>query len=224
MSLTLTMTGNEPILESHFQPPLSIEDNWECGLIFFSAINSISNVNTTNNIFAYGDDGETLKIPCGTYDLYDLLSFLETNVNNCEINIKPNTNTLKCSIYCTKTIHFEEKNSIAKLLGFNNKKLEANKWHESEIPVSILPVSVIRIECDVVQGSYVNGLPSHIIHEFVPNVPPGHRFIEVPNNIIYLPVIKKNISKITVKIVDSLGKCIDFRRENILLRLQLRKS
>lgn len=224
MSLTLTFTGNESILETYFIPPLSIEDNWECGLLFFSTRNSIPNVNTSNNTFAYGDNGETLEIPCGTYDLYDLQNFLEDNVNGCEINIQSNNNTLKCSIYCTKTINFDGKNSIGKLLGFHNKKLEANKWHESETKIGILPLSVIRIECDIVKGSYINGLPSHIIHEFVPNVPPGHRFIEKPKNIIYLPIIKENISRITVKVVDERGQCIDFRGEHILLRMQLRKS
>lgn len=225
MSLTLTFTGTKSLLETCFLPPLSVEDDWECGLLFFSARNSIPNVNSSNNTFAYGDNGEeTLKIPCGTYDLYDLQNFLEDNIKGCEISIQPNNNTLKCSIYCTKTIHFDSENSVGKLLGFHNKKLEANKWHESETDINILPVSVIRIECDIVKGSYINGSPCHIIHEFVPNVPPGHRFIEKPKNITYLPIIKKNISRITVKIVDERGNWIDFRKEPILLRMQLRKS
>ena len=115
-------------------------------------------------------------------------------------------------------------NSIGSLLGFSKTKLIANKWYESVNPVNILPVSVIRIECDLVLGSYINGLPSHIIHEFVPNIPPGHQYIEAPKNIIYFPINTKNISSITVKIVNEHGDYIDFRGENIQLRLHLRQS
>lgn len=224
MSVTLTVTGNRSILESYFQPSLNVDNTWECGLLYFSAYNSIPNINSSNNLFDYGDEGEQIAIPHGSYDLYDLLNFLETHIKSCEIDIKPNNNTLKCSIYCTKTIHFDRKNSVSKILGFRNTKLEANKWYESENSVNIIPLSVIRIECDFVRGSYINGLPSHVIHEFVPNVPSGHRFIEVPKNIIYLPIEKNNISSITIKIINENGDCIDFGKENIQLRLHLRKS
>lgn len=152
------------------------------------------------------------------------MDFLESKLKQCEIRIKPNNNTLKCSIYCSEIIHFEEHNSIGALLGSQKVKLEANKWHESENLVNILPLTLIRIECDIVQGSYVNGLPTHIAHEFVPNVPPGYRLIEIPQNIIYLPINKSNISSITIKVLDEYGNYIDFREENIQLRLHIRRE
>lgn len=221
MSTTITITGNESVLRSDFIPPLILDDNYECGLLHFYTFNSIPNINENNNVFVYGN--KEIRIPYGTYDLFDLHDYLESKINDCTIIIRPNNNTFRCSLFCSEQINFGVNNSLGPLLGFSKTKLESNKWYESEFPVSIIPVSVIRIECDLVQNSYTDGLPTHIIHEFVPNVPPGHQLIEVPTNIIYFPIKQKLISSITVRILDLKGKLINFRNENIQLCLHLQK-
>lgn len=223
MSVTLTITGNKSMLHTNYFPPLNVGDSYECGLLYFSSFNSIANINESNNVFYYGDGENKVIIPVGAYELDDISEYLKRNLNDCEIKIKTNNNTLKCAIYCSKTINFQEQNSIGQLLGFPKVKLEANKWHLSPNNVDILPLAAIRVECDLVQGSYTNGLLSHIIHEFVPNVPPGYRIIEVPANVIYFPVNKKYISSVTIRILDIDNNYIDFRGENIQLCLHLRK-
>lgn len=224
MSITLTITGKKSILQTNYFPSLNIDENYECGLLYFSTFNSIPNINETNNIFSYGSENKEIVIPTGAYELDDISDYLKANLVNCAIKIRTNNNTLKCALLCTETINFQAKNSIGKLFGFPNLKLEANKWHYSPNNVDILPLSVIRIECDLVQGSYTNNSTSHIIHEFVPNVPPGYRIIEVPTNVIYFPVNKININSVTIKIVDMNDNVIDFRNENIQLCIHLRKT
>lgn len=224
MSSTITISGNKSILESQFQPPIIVNDKYECGLLYFSVLNAVPNINVKNNLFSYGDEGKQLKIPYGAYDLYDICEYLENEIDDCEIKIKPNNNTLTCSLFCSKVVNFEPRNSVGRILGFPNVKLEPNKWHVSKDPVNIIPLSVIKIECDLVQGSYNNGSPSHVLYEFVPNVPPGHRYIELPQNIVYLPINRNIISTLTVKIVDQHNNCIDFRGEDIQLRLHLRRA
>lgn len=222
MSVTLTITGKKSILKSEFIPPLILNGNYECGLLYFSTCNSIPNVNESNNVFVYGKQKE-IKIPTGTYDLFDLHDYLKNEMKDCEIKVKANNNTLTCSLFCSEQINFGVKNSIGPLLGFSHSILEPNKWHDSDSPVSIVPVSVIRIECDLIQGSYTNGLPTHILHEFVLNIPPGHQIIEVPKTVIYFPLRQKFISSVTVKILDLKGNLINFKNENIHLCLHLRK-
>lgn len=225
MSLTLTITGYDSTLRTNYFPPLSLDDsNYECGLLYFSTFNSIPNINETNNSFSYGDDGLKIKIPPGAYEVDDISEYLKENVIDCNVDIKTNNNTLKCSIFCDKQINFHHEGSIGNVLGFPKLQLEPYKWHESPNNVDILPLSVVRIECDLVQGSYTNGLPSHIIHEFVPNVPPGYRIIEAPTNVIYFPINKTNITAVTVKLVDVNGSSIDFRKENIQLCLHIKKA
>lgn len=82
---------------------------------------------------------------------------------------------------------------------------------------------VIRIECDLIYGSYTNGLPTHVIHEFVYNTASERHYIETPQSVIYFPLNKNIISSICIKIVDQFGYIIDFI-EHIQLRLHLRKS
>lgn len=224
MSITLTILGNEPVLQTFFHPPLNLDASYECGLLYFSAFNSIPNVTDRNNVFTYGDKKTEIKIPNGSYDITDLSEYLRKNVQNCEIQLQFDINTSTCSLFCSENIHFENSNSIGSLLGFPNVKLDANKWHVSVGPVNIHPVSLIRIECDLVQGSYTNGLTSHIIYEFVPNVPPSFRFLEKPKNIIYFPIVNNNVSTVALKIVDQAGELIDFCKEDIQTCLHLRKS
>lgn len=223
MSITVTLSGKTSVLETFFHPPLSLDEKYECGLLYFSVFNSVPNINNTNNIFSYGNKGQQIKIPCGSYDLDEISEYLKNNITDCHIKIYPNCSTLKCAVYCDKTLNFDIENSLGNILGFDKTKLEANKWHESNGPVNILPLSAIRIDCDLIQNSYANGTPTHILHEFIPNTPRGFRFIEVPRNVIYFPVNRKSISSLRVKIVDDHYNCIDFRGEDIQLRLHLRK-
>lgn len=224
MSVTLTITGKYSVLETNFIPPLILDGAYECGLLYFSSFNSIPNISDHNNLFVYGEHKQKIKVPTGIYDLQDLYEYLNDRIKNkCELIIKPNNNTMSCFLFCSEVVDFGVENSIGSLLGFPKVKLEANKWHESTTPITILPVSVIRIECDLIQGSYTNGIPSHIIYEFVPNIPPSHRFVEIPNNVIYFPITQNIISSVTVKVVDLDGKRINFRGENIQLCLHLRK-
>lgn len=133
MSITVTISGNKSELESCFQPPLSLSEKYECGLLYYSVSKSVSNVLSNNT------------------------------------------------------------------------------------------PSVNRIECDLIYGSYSNGIPTHIIHEFIANnTIAGHHYVETPQNVIYFPVNKNIITSISIKVVDEVGYSIPFI-EHIQLRLHLRK-
>lgn len=119
-------------------------------------------------------------------------------------------------------VHFDRANSIGSILGFTKRKLVAGLKHESDIPVNILKVNSVRIECNITSNSYINSERSHTIHEFYPNVAPGYKIIELPNTIIYLPVTVPSIDNITIKIVDQNGDLVNFRGENISIRLHLK--
>ena len=41
----------------------------------------------------------------------------------------------------------------------------------------------MRIECDIITGSYINGKPTHTLYEFFPSVPPGYTKNQVVGNI-----------------------------------------
>lgn len=167
-----------------------------------------------------------IEIPIGSYEVDDLSRLLKRSLQprNIELELHANKNTLQCELLCSQPIDFSKPRTIGPLLGFqNNAVLPENIVHISPLPADILKISVIRIECDIVAGSYLNNRPSHTIHEFSPRVPPGYKIIEVPQNVIYFPVTVKNIHALNVSVIDQSNNLINFRGETITIRLHIKK-
>ena len=223
-SFTLTLWGTSSILETQYFPPieLSPNKNYALGLVEFLTFNSIPNVDIGQNRFYVGN--KVITIPTGSYETGDIQRYLQYVLVNegIDIHIKPNNNTLKSEIYCNREINFDPKDSIGRLLGFTQKKLEANKLYESDQPVSIIKVNSLRVECSITTGAYINGQKVHTIHEFYPIVPPGYKIVEVPSHINYLPVAVQTINHIQLRIVDQDGHLVNFRGEVITVRLHVK--
>lgn len=252
MSQVFTFTGRKSELNINFSPPIELEEgkDYVLGLVDFQTYNNIPNVDHTNNKFYYGNN-KKIEIPIGMYEIDDINRFIriklgieymdseeyffqllqkydekdkKTKIYNEDIffNITPNVNTLKCNLICSQEIDFTHNDSIGSLLGFNKRKLEPNVIHESDKSVDIFKINVLRIDCSIVSGSFNNGVPSHTIHEFFPSVAPGYKIIEVPSTIVYLPINTETINNILIRIVDQENKLVNFRNEEITLRLHLK--
>lgn len=220
------------LLIAEFNPPIVLREDesfYEIGLTNFSVNNAIPNVDETNNKFHY--DNEVIEIPVGSYELSDISRYIKNHIDSLKeknertlLHLEANFNTLKCEIKCNKIIDFTKKNSLGQLLGFKKRKLKANIIHESDFPVDILRVNIIRIDCSIVTNSYRNGDSTHTIHAFYPKDPPGYKIIESPSNVIYLPINTRVIHDISLKIVDQDGNPVNFRKEVVTVTLHLRKS
>lgn len=218
------LSGSGSTLTCDLFPALDLsEGDWEIGLIDFTTYNSIPNIEeSVNNLIHFGKD--TIALPTGSYEIEDINNYTQKFVKKPkEITIRANNNTLKTEIYTSDEVDFTQKESIAPLLGFSSRKLEANKWHESDNPVDIIKVNVVRIGCNVVRGAYQNGAESHIIHEFYPSVPPGFKIVETPQNVIYLPVNVNKLHNITIVLRDQEDRLINLRGETVNVRLHLKR-
>lgn len=232
-SFTISLSDYKSELFADFLPAIELDDSpYECALIYFKTYNSIPNVDGSNNLFHYGD--KTIEIPEGAYELSDIIRYLKkTMIDNSGddpmniVEIEANPNTAKCVISSQRhDVHFEKPNSIGSLFGFSPRVLSGGKGklHVSDHPVDILITNSIRIECNMIEGSFINNKPSHVLHEFSPNVPPGYQIIECPTNIVYLPLKRENdIQRIEVRIVNERNNLVNFRGENVSLRLHIRK-
>lgn len=202
-------------------PPFDISDGiWEIGLVDLSTYNSIPNIEKgINDKFYYGESGE-VTIPEGSYEIENLEEELKRHV---KLRLTANNNTLKAEMKCEEDVHFEKDNTIAPLLGFEKKIYPKHKLHVSSNNINIIKVNTIRVECNIVRGSFQNGLEGHTIHEFYPTVEPGYKILVIPNPIIYLPVNVRSVSNISVQLKDQNGDLINFRNEVISLRLHIRK-
>lgn len=224
MSFTLSITGNSSLLSTYYSPSLQLEGEYECALLHLSTFNSIPNVDDRNNKLHYGDHSDCVEIPEGAYELQDINDYIKSKIINARFQLECNNNTLKTNIFCTEKLNFAKEDSIGGLFGFGKQTLEANKLHVSQLPVDILSTTVVRVECDIISGSYINGQPSHIIHEFAPNVPPGYRIIEIPKNIIYFTVNQNIINSVNIRLVDIKNNLINLRGEEVQLYLHLRRK
>lgn len=170
-------------------------------------------------------DINVIEIPVGSYEIDDIYDILKKTFDsyNIQFDLRINKNTLKCQLICSQPIDFTRKNTIGTLLGFSSQILKPNIIHESDLSIDIFRVNALRLECNITTGAYMNNMPVHTIHEFYPNVPPGYKIIEVPRNVIYLPVAVRTIRTLNIYIVDQNNNLVNFCGENITIRIHIKK-
>lgn len=169
-------------------------------------------------------EAKVVTLPTGSYEIEDIYNYLAKSLNSVNLKVQINKNTLKCDIFCDEDIDFRPNNSIGRLLGFSKRVLIRNQLHTSDQLVDIIRINAIRVECDIISGSYINNASSHTIHEFYPTVSNGYKIVEVPKNVIYLLVTVDSIRTLTIKIVDQNNRMVNFRDERITVRIHIKKN
>lgn len=233
MSLTFTLTGRSNRLSASFYPPVQLDNRYEysLALIGLHTYNSIPNIEEGCNTLHLikGKKKPAITIPTGSYEIGDIERYLQRALvpNQKLFSLKANTNTLKCELMSKFDIDFTQRDSIGPLLGFSKRILKGgDTLYESDAPVNIIRVTTIRIECNITSGSFYNGKQSHTLYEFSPMVDPGFAIDVEPRTLIYLPISShlQMIDNITVDIVDQDSKPVNFRQEQVVLRLELKRK
>lgn len=138
------------------------------------------------------------------------------------LNVIVNKNTLRCKIITNSDINVTKYGTMEDIFGFSPRFLPGNAHHDSDSLLSIIRMNSIRAKCNITTESYINGEKVHTIHQFFPSVPTGYKIIEVPNNVIYLPVTIKAIYNLYLRFVDQNGKLVNFTGETIKIRLHIK--
>ena len=222
-----------------FNPPIQLKKNiYEIALVNLETYYSIPNITNKNNSFRYsangGADWNTINIPTGSYDIEDINAVIQRGMKsnghwdeaNEEFYVKilANPNTLKAILKIDNNyqVNFKSGNSLRKLLGFNSKVYITSQ--ESERVVDILSVNSILVNVDIISGSYVNGIARPTIYSFFPNVSQGHKIVENPKTVIYLPITLHVIHSIQITLEDQDENQLDLRGENITIRFHIKEK
>ena len=201
-------------METRFRQVLKLdrEKKWEMALVGLETYYSFPNIDNTKNNLRYSqDEGATwhdINVPEGCYEISGINDYIQKVLKECglsenSISIEPNNNTLKCVLHVAAgyKVDFTTANSLRTVLGFN-AKVYAEGYNESDNIVKIMSVSSLRVTNYLISGSYNNGEMGNIIYSFFPNAAPGYKIIELPRNLIYVPVTLNEIWRMETKLVD----------------------
>lgn len=130
--------------------------------------------------------------------------------------------TLRAKLSSIYTIDFTIVGSIGPILGFGNVQLPPNDTHYSTHTITITTVNVIHVECNIANGTVIDGIPSHSIYDFYPSVPVGYKIVEKPSPMIYYPISSHSVNTITIILRDQAGNKIDLRGEQLSVALHIR--
>jgi hypothetical protein len=130
----------------------------------------------------------TIEIPEGTYEILELTREVQKQIP--DFTLVADNNTMKATLVSGNVFDFTKPSLGSVLLGFKGLSTPFIAFHSTN-KININNINVIRVKCNIANGSYLNGNKSHTIHSFYPEAPPGYKIIEVPRNIIYFPVNKR---------------------------------
>lgn len=237
-SFTVSFTGKSSVLRADFFPEITLDPNanYCCALLDFTSYNSIPNIIAgVNNEFRYkmknAEKEKIIALPTSMYEILDILDYLKTELNREHISFTYDINEASATVQ----ISFDTEvlwtgGTVLDVIGFsyknkeNSNKFERNYKYRSDQIAKITSIDVIRVECDIVSGAYMNGKICHTIHQFSNcKVPPGYKFIEIPRHTVYLPIKEKYLRSIQISVVDQDDNLIDFRGEQISCRIHIKK-
>lgn len=174
-SLTIALSGQAAKLHCTFFPEIELNPTAEyyCALLELTTYHAISNINTKNNIIWYkkngvkeNDDYGELVIPTGAYEAVEILDLLKSGfaVEGVNFEYKINKNTMKISICCSVEISSTSE-LFVRMFGFDSQTVEPNKWVEASDIVRISSQDVIRVKCNIVSSSFIDGEANYLVRD-----------------------------------------------------------
>lgn len=102
--------------------------------------------------------------------------------------------------------------------------IKQNKTNDNLEKINEL--GVIHVDCDLVYGSYINGVQSHTIYQFATTpLAKGRKLItEIPKHLNYFPLKTKNLRSIHISIIDQQGNLVNTFGGEIICRINIKRD
>ena len=233
------VSGHGSRITTRFNPPVQLKEDgsYEMALVNLETYYSFPNIHPGNNTLRYSpDEGATwhlIRLSTGYYGIEDINNEIQRqlrlNRHKAKIILGANTSTLRATLSLSKTyqVDFAVDHSLNTVLGFERRIYAFDRatdgYVEGEHIVNIISINSILVNNDIIHGSYVNGSQQSAIYSFFPNVEPGYKIIQSPQNLVYLPVTLNTIHRMETYLTDQDGSPLDLRGEHLSIRFHLRE-
>ena len=121
-------------------------------------------------------------------------------------------------------ITFDEKSFFGTILGFtpswDHKHYNENT---SQKNVNLSNTNKTHLECDVIDGSPVNGLRQPILYSFILDKKPGYKVFSEPETIHYKKINKSILNTTTFYLENDNNEEVSFNGETLTFTLQMIK-
>ena len=170
------------------------------------------------------------------YNVFDLNKTLKNLLpNNLKINVTIDERKYKTGLKINQTLIFTNKSFFYTILGFTQSHQSPLNdiegfyqiltcSYKSDKPINITGIDKVHLNCNVVDGSIVNGVREPILYTLALDQPPGHEIYKEPKVKLFEKKINKSVlSHITFYFEDNDYKLVDFNNEIVLFTCQLIK-
>ena len=181
----------------------------------------------------YNSSFITYELEPGIYSFRDLSEALfyilqsEYPSSGSEILIRLDDITRKTKMVVRSgiiAIRFDENSFFSTILGFTPgwDYKHYNQYLSRKI-VNLSNTNKIRLKCDVIDGSVVNGIRQAILYSFLLDKPSGYKVFCEPETILYKKINKSVLNIITFYLEDDNNKEVNFNEKTSTFTLQMIK-
>ena len=239
-SIPIRITSKMSDIRIQPNPPIKLnpDRNYECGLKWFAASNTIFNIDTNNNKFIFshnnGKEWTTITLRQDAYEIKAINEEIQRNMreknkwdaanNSYPINISTTATRIIINITDNNyKIDFSKSNTLRDVFGFDAQVLHFGR-NVAQNTANITNLSTINVDCSFVKGMYLNDKTSSILYSIPAyTVPVGFKIYEKESAPVYLPIIQNTISQYRIRIVDEDNKLINFNGEEISMLLHIKQ-
>ena len=218
-----------------FENNFKFKDNitYYVSLVHLTATSFFPNLTDKNNKFYYSSKAvdvknqikiETITFQKGCYEIGDYAKVVQQYAgDNIQIVLNEASGHVTIKLADGWKVYFSQPKSWNKELGFEAVDL-SDKLNVSKNMADITTIQKIYLDCNIIRGAYYKGKLSNILFSFPNNHKYGSLITYAPNPRERMTLINKNFNKIIFRFYDEDGHSIDFQREPVTLRLEIKQA
>jgi hypothetical protein len=231
-------SGTSSNFTTSFSPSLLFSGECDVALYSISMWNSLKNIsdNLGNRTVKFSIDGTnfiTTQLQAGIYSIEQLnlaiqaLIVANGGLSN-KIVLTPNYSTLKTDITIVAPYKLDlTVGNLRLLIGYNSVVLSAGSHVANELTDISNGVVSYSINSNIVssESSFLNGSGSNSLFVFVPNSSAGELIQIQPNNLLWVKMSSKSISRLNITLTDQDGRqLVDLSDEAVRITLVIKEK